>query len=135
MGSPSSLSPEAPAVSQSVLHQSSLRSGYKLKGKKTSQLVRVEITQGHIYGHIFSDYETNRTCKECNRDFPKGPHSLVAQMVKSLPAMQETWVRSVDQEDPLEYGMAIHSSILSRRIPWQATVHRGGKESDRTETI
>ena len=39
--------------------------------------------------------------------------SLVAQTVKSLPAMQDTWVQSLDQEDPLEEGMAIHSSILA----------------------
>ena len=44
--------------------------------------------------------------------------SLVVQTVKSLPAMQETWVRSLDQEDPLEKGMATHSSILAWRIPW-----------------
>ena len=44
--------------------------------------------------------------------------SLVAQRVKRLPAMQETWVRSLGQEDPLEKGMAIHSSILAWRIPW-----------------
>ena len=42
--------------------------------------------------------------------------TLVAQMVKNLPAMQETWVRSLDQEDPLEKGLAIHSSILAWRI-------------------
>jgi len=42
----------------------------------------------------------------------------VAQMVKNLPAMQETWVRSLGQEDPLDKGMAAHSSILARRIPW-----------------
>ena len=42
----------------------------------------------------------------------------VAQMVKNLPAMQETWVRSLGQEDPLEKEMAIHSSILAWRIPW-----------------
>ena len=41
----------------------------------------------------------------------------VAQMVKNLPAMQETWVRSLGQEDPLEKGTAIHSSILAWRIP------------------
>ena len=41
----------------------------------------------------------------------------VVQMVKNLPAMQETWVRSLGQEDPLEKGMAIHSSILAWRIP------------------
>ena len=39
-------------------------------------------------------------------------------MVKNLPAMQETWVRSLRQEDPLEEGMATHSSILTWRIPW-----------------
>ena len=44
--------------------------------------------------------------------------SLVAQMVKNLPAMQETWVQSLDQEDPLEKGMATHSSILAWRPPW-----------------
>ena len=54
--------------------------------------------------------------------------SLVAQRVKNLPAMLETWVQSLGREDPLEEGMATHSSILSWRIPidrraWQATVH------------
>ena len=43
--------------------------------------------------------------------------SLVAQMVKNLPAMWETWVRSLGWEDPLEEGMATHSSILAWRIP------------------
>ena len=48
-------------------------------------------------------------------------------MVKNLSAMQETWVQSLGQEDPLEEGMATHSSILAWRIPmdrgaWQATV-------------
>ena len=47
-----------------------------------------------------------------------GWSSLVAQMVKTLPAMQETWVRSLAQEDPLEKGMAAHSGILAWRIPW-----------------
>ena len=53
---------------------------------------------------------------------------LVAQMVKNSPAMQETWVPSLSREDPLEEGMATHSSILAWEIPtdrgaWQATVH------------
>ena len=43
---------------------------------------------------------------------------LVAQMVKNPPAMRETWVRSWGPEDPLEKGMATHSSILAWRIPW-----------------
>ena len=44
--------------------------------------------------------------------------SLVAQLVKNLPAMQETWVQSLGWEDPLEKGMATHSSIPAWRIPW-----------------
>ena len=45
-------------------------------------------------------------------------YSLVDQMVKNLPAMQENWVQTLGQEDPLEKGMATHSSILDWRIPW-----------------
>ena len=44
--------------------------------------------------------------------------SLVAQRVKRLPAMQETWVCSPSQEDPLEMEMATHSSTLAWKIPW-----------------
>ena len=44
--------------------------------------------------------------------------SLVAQMVKNLPVMQETWVKYLGQEDPLEKKMATDSSILAWRIPW-----------------
>ena len=43
---------------------------------------------------------------------------LVARLVKNLPAIQETWVRSLSWEDPLEKGKATHSSILAWRIPW-----------------
>ena len=58
-------------------------------------------------------------------------------MVKNLPAVQETWVRSLGQEDPLEKGVAIHSSILAWRIPWTeepAGLYSpwGSKESDMT---
>ena len=41
-----------------------------------------------------------------------------SQMVKNLPAMCETWLQSLSQEDPLEKGMATHSSILAWKIPW-----------------
>ena len=51
----------------------------------------------------------------------------MAQMVKNLPAMQETWVWSLGQKDPLEEGMATHSSILAWRIPW--TEEPGGLQS------
>ena len=52
----------------------------------------------------------------------------MTQMVKNLPTMRETWVQSLGWEDPLEEGMATHSSILAWRIlmdrgAWQATVH------------
>ena len=50
--------------------------------------------------------------------FSQTQASLVAQSVKNLPAMQETWVRFLGQEDPLEEETATHSSILACRIPW-----------------
>ena len=58
--------------------------------------------------------------------------SLVAQMVKNLPAMRETWIQSLSWEDPLEEGMATHSSVLAWKIPmdkgaWWATVHEVAK--------
>ena len=57
--------------------------------------------------------------------------SLMTQTIKNPPAMQETWVRSLGWEDPLEEGMATHSSILAWKIPrtwaWQATVHTVAK--------
>ena len=62
--------------------------------------------------------------------------SLVAQTVKNLPAMQETWVRSLGWEDSLEESMATHSIILAWRIPmdggaWRVTVH--GVSKSRTQ--
>ena len=56
-----------------------------------------------------------------------GGASLVAQMVKNLPAMQKTQVQSLGQEDPLQKGIATHSSILAWRIPW--TEEPGGLQS------
>ena len=51
----------------------------------------------------------------------------MAQTVKNVPTMQETWVQSLGQEDPLEKGMVTHSSILTWRIPW--TEESGGVQS------
>ena len=71
-------------------------------------------------------------------------YSLVAQMVKNLPAMQETWVQSPFGEDSLEKGMTIHSIILAWRIPWTEEPDgwsvppgwsMGYKELDMTEQI
>ena len=59
--------------------------------------------------------------------------SLVAQMVKNLPTVRETWVLSMGQEDPLEKGMASHSSILAWRIPW--TEEPGGLQSMRLQRV
>jgi len=54
-------------------------------------------------------------------------------MVKNLPEMQDMWVQSLDREDPLEKGMAIHSSILAWRIPW--TKEPGGLQSMGLQSI
>ena len=59
--------------------------------------------------------------------------SLVAQTIKNLSAMKETWVRSLGQEDPLQKGMATHSSILAWRIPW--TEEPGGLQSIGSQRI
>ena len=65
----------------------------------------------------------------------KRSHLLVAQMVKNLSAMQETQVPSLGRDDPLEKGMATHSSILAWKIPWteelRATVHGVAKSQTR----
>ena len=58
---------------------------------------------------------------------------LVVQRLKRLPAMQETWVRSLGWEDPLEKEMATHSSILAWRIPW--TEELGGLQSTGCEEL
>ena len=62
--------------------------------------------------------------------------SLVAQSVKNLPAMWETWVRFLGPEDPLEKEIATHSSILAWEIPWTEEAGRlqsmGLQESDTT---
>ena len=64
----------------------------------------------------------------------------MAQLVKNLPVMQETWVRSLGWDDPLEKEMATHSSTLAWRIPmdggaWRAAVPGVAEESDTTERL
>ena len=66
--------------------------------------------------------------------------SLVAQTVRNLPAMQETWVQSLGRKDPLEKEMATHSSILAWKTPWVEETSRlhspwGHKESGTTERL
>ena len=57
----------------------------------------------------------------------------MAQRVKNRPAIKEAWVRSLVSEDPLEEGMATHSSILARRIPW--TEEPGGLQSTGSQRV
>ena len=68
-----------------------------------------------IYGVTYSRTQLKWLSSSSNHTFRA---SLVAQLVKNLPAMQETWIRSLGWEDPLEKGRATHSSILVWRIPW-----------------
>ena len=66
-------------------------------------------------------------------------NSLVTQTVKNLPAMQETWVRFLGWENPLEKGIAIHCSILAWKMPWSEEPGRlqsmVSQESDTTEQL
>ena len=57
----------------------------------------------------------------------------MAHLIKNLPAVQETWVSPLGWEDPLEEGMATHSSILAWRIPW--TEEPGGQQSFRMQRV
>ena len=67
-----------------------------------------------LYGHEFEQApgDANDTMHKTDGSY------LMVQMVEKLPTMQETWVQSLVWEDPLEKGMAIHSSILAWKIPW-----------------
>ena len=59
--------------------------------------------------------------------------SPVVQMVKNLPAMQDTWIQALGQEDPLEKGMATHSSVPACSIPW--TEEPGGLQSMMSQRV
>ena len=85
--------------------------GLKLNIQKTKIMVSGPITSWEIDG------ETVETLADFILGGSKITASLVAQRLKRLPPMQETWVRSLGREDPLEKEMAIHSSILAWRIP------------------
>ena len=81
------------------------------------QYFGAQITHGSTLTSIYDywkihSFDYTELCKALSRS------SLVAQSLKPLPAMWETWVQSLGQEDPLEKEMATHSSILGWRIPW-----------------
>ena len=72
----------------------------------------VSVSVAHFVSILSGCIIAARALYHLSQDFP------VAQTVKNLPVMQETWVLSLGWEIPLEKGMAIHSSILAWRIPW-----------------
>ena len=90
-----------------------------------------------LYKVIISNLQTSKCTVCCFFWLSLMVISLVAQMVKNLPAMQETCVPSLGGEDPLEKGMAIHSGFLAWRIPWTELGYSpwGLKEPDTTERL
>ena len=87
----------------------SKKAGLKLNIQKTKIMASGPITSWQIDGEKWKQWQTL---------FSWSPKSLVAQMVKRLPTMWETWVWSLYREDPLEKEMAPHSSTLAWKIPW-----------------
>ena len=71
-------------------------------------------TQKGVY--IYSSFHVNKYRPKSSMLL--ATYSLIAQLVKNLPVMQETWVRFLGWEDPLEKEVAPHSSILAWRVPW-----------------
>ena len=95
---------------------------------------------GGVPEHVFGEHVSSAPYCRCCVFMVSYSHiqaSLVAQMVKNLPAMQETRVQPLGREDPLEKDMATHSSTLVWRIPWAeepgGLQSWGHKESDMTE--
>ena len=80
---------------------------YKFNLKMNIELFKFSVSSWVIFGNLC--FSTN---------FISSWVALVAQKVKHLPAVQETWVRSLGQRDPLEKEMATHSSTLVWKIPW-----------------
>ena len=82
-----------------------------------------------------------KICRHQKENKGRLQKTLVVQKVKRLPAMQETWIQSLDQEDPLEKEMATPSSTLAWEIPWTEEPGRatyspwGHRESDTTEQL
>ena len=93
----------------------------KPKKKKKTKYCVFQLQPHHwetlIWGWIYLSWMKKRNPRE-ELINSQGPECLVAQLVKNLPAMRETSVRSLGWENPLEKGTATHSSILAWRIPW-----------------
>ena len=92
----------------------------------------------HEQGWVLNSLENTNT-KTLKEFIPQGLRSLIVQSVKSLTAMQETWVQFLGQEDPLKKEMATHPSILTWRIPWTEEPGRlqsmGSQESGMIEWL
>ena len=90
---------------------------------------------------LYSNFYLTHSLQKFHKTiYPLYGASLVAQTVKNLPAMQETQVRSLSWDDPLEKGMATHSSILAWKIPWtekpgQATAHGVAKNQTQLKRL
>ena len=96
-------------------------SGKKAKKKKKDKILCIStaatpLRNPHMGMDLFELNEKKNPREELISS--QGPECLVAQLVKNLPAMRETSVRSLGWENPLEKGTAAHSSILAWRIPW-----------------
>ena len=104
-----------------------------MKCGSSSPVSTSNLSSGHFNGPILVTATFfPKHLKRHPQHLPFGA-SLVVQTVKNLPAMWETWVRSLGWEDPLEKGMATHSSILARRIPW--TEEAGGLQFMRSQRV
>ena len=86
--------------------------------KLLTEMVQRRRLFSRVWQVIFPPYEYISKIASMKHDLCESAGFPVAQTIKNLPAMQETWVQSLRQEDPLEKGMAIHSSILVWRILW-----------------
>ena len=95
-----------------------------------SRFCTLPLAVGHL--ESTSPSELNRFMSD-----PSACVTLLMAQLKKVPTVQETWIPSLDQEDPLEEGMATHSSILAWRILWTRSLVSYGpwgcKESDTTE--
>ena len=117
--------------------EASEKPGLKLSIQKINIMVPGPITSlqrrgksrisNRFYFPGLQNSEINRRSHEINRRLLLGRTFLVAQRLKCLTPMQETWVRSLGREDPLEKEMTTHSSILAWRISW--TEEPGGLQS------
>ena len=83
-----------------------------------SYLIRTVLVETHITKFASKYFDNVFLINIFKRVFFLLWASMVAQRLNCLPTMRETWVRSLDREDPLEKEMATHSSIVAWRIPW-----------------